>query len=53
LGLKFADRQITGSTARCFAMLDAFTAFIKDYKVAPDKVIPNYFITSFYFPRFL
>lgn len=38
LGLKFADRQIIGSTARCFAMLDAFTAFIKDYKIAQDKV---------------
>jgi translation initiation factor 2B subunit (eIF-2B alpha/beta/delta family) len=36
--LKFAERQIIGSTARCFAMLDAFTAFIKDYKIAQDKV---------------
>jgi translation initiation factor eIF-2B subunit delta len=38
LGLKYADRQIIGSTARVFALLDAFTAFIKDYKVPQDKI---------------
>jgi len=35
LGLKYSDRQITGSTARCIAMLRTFKILVEDY-ITPD-----------------
>eukprot|EP01126_Amoeba_proteus_P038140 TRINITY_DN3965_c0_g1_i4.p1 TRINITY_DN3965_c0_g1~~TRINITY_DN3965_c0_g1_i4.p1 ORF type:complete len:226 (+),score=56.06 TRINITY_DN3965_c0_g1_i4:174-851(+) len=35
VGLKFSERIIMGSNARCVAMLNAFTIFIKDYDLKP------------------
>lgn len=37
LGLKFAEGTIKGSNARCLALLNAFKAFIQDYKTPPNK----------------
>jgi len=37
LGLKYADKQIQGSSARCLAMLDAFEIVINDYEISTDK----------------
>lgn len=45
--MKYADRQIVGSTARVFALLDAFTAFIKDYKVPQDKIFALDIVAKF------
>eukprot|EP01127_Copromyxa_protea_P023822 TRINITY_DN9115_c0_g1_i1.p1 TRINITY_DN9115_c0_g1~~TRINITY_DN9115_c0_g1_i1.p1 ORF type:complete len:435 (+),score=92.72 TRINITY_DN9115_c0_g1_i1:49-1305(+) len=39
VGLKYSERIITGSNARVMAMLDAFIAFIKDYKTPHSKVL--------------
>lgn len=38
LGLKYADRTISGSNARCFAMLLAFKDVISDFTPAADGV---------------
>lgn len=37
LGLKYADRSISGSNARAIAMLTTFQQVIKDYEVPKDK----------------
>jgi len=39
LGFKFAERIITGSNARCLAMLTAFQTVIEEYKAPPDTNI--------------
>jgi len=37
LGLKYADGSISGSNARCIALLTAFKSVIKDYTTPPSK----------------
>lgn len=39
LGLKYAEGTISGSSARCVALLNAFKQVIRDYKTPPDKVL--------------
>uniref|UniRef100_A0A7S1STN3 Translation initiation factor eIF2B subunit delta n=1 Tax=Tetraselmis chuii TaxID=63592 RepID=A0A7S1STN3_9CHLO len=39
LGLKYAERTITGSNARCVAMLSALKTFIADYRTPAQKMI--------------
>jgi len=39
LGLKMAERSITGSNARCVALLNAFKELIRDYHTPPQKVL--------------
>uniref|UniRef100_A0AAV1TTL8 Translation initiation factor eIF2B subunit delta n=1 Tax=Peronospora matthiolae TaxID=2874970 RepID=A0AAV1TTL8_9STRA len=37
LGLKYAEKKISGSNARCIAMITAFQQVIQDYVTPPDK----------------
>ncbi|CAI5719596.1 unnamed protein product [Hyaloperonospora brassicae] len=37
LGLKYAEKKISGSNARCVAMITAFQQVIQDYVTPPDK----------------
>lgn len=39
LGLKYAEGTISGSNARCVALLHAFKQFIREYKTPPAKVL--------------
>lgn len=39
LGLKMAAGTITGSNARCVALLNAFKELIRDYQTPPNKVL--------------
>lgn len=39
LGLKMAERSISGSNARCVALLNAFKELINDYVTPPSKVL--------------
>lgn len=39
LGLKLAEGTISGSNARCVALLNASKEYIQDYQTPPDKVL--------------